>query len=369
MDADIVIIGSGVSGLSVAASALDRGMNVCIVEADPSYNATSRCAGIATVQMEDGLDIMLAKRGIEILEKWIKRYDLRIEGRGLLTIDRMEELEAYASILNAYGIRNTIHTSDEVKDWGWINTDIEGEEAYLHTYDDISVEPKEFFSSFAKALMDRGVKVLDGYGKVKVDGNDVYVKVKAKVKADSNTIDVRGNAIVLAAGAWLSRDILDDRSIDIIRRNLHTYIVPLLFVMYDGDNTIIPFDDEITGTYWIARGSMLVGADYTASRIDDINLYYKYEEDRGYAKHIIDALRRRVKGRLEYVRMHYGPINITTDNKPIVGALLGYKNVYILDGLRGYGLARAPALAEMLIDSIDGNKQVISEVDVSRLLK
>ncbi len=365
MNADIVIIGSGVSGLSVAASAVDRGMNVCVVEVDRSYSATSRCAGIATVQMEDGLDIMLAKRGIEVLEKWIERYDLRIEKRGLLTIDRVEELEAYANILDAYGVRNRIHASDDVKDWGWMNTEIEGEEAYLHTYDDITLEPVGFFSSLARGLMERGVKVLSGYGKVKVDdGNDVHVKVNS----NGNTIDVRSNAIVLASGAWLSRDILNDRSIDTIRRNLHTYIVPLLFVRYDRvDDTIIPFDDEITGTYWITRGSMLVGADYSAARIDDINLYYKYEEDREYARQIMDALRRRVRGRLEYVKMHYGPINITSDNKPIVGALPGYKNVYILDGLRGYGLARAPALAEMLIDSIDGNKQVISELDVSRL--
>ncbi len=394
MNVDIAVIGSGVSGLSVAAHAVDKGMKVCIIEANPlalEYNATSRSAGIATVQMEDTLDIRLAKRGIEIIEVWSRRYGLSsIKRTGLLTIDGVDELREYSSILNECNVRNTIYTSKEVTEWGWLNTNINEaiEEAYLYTYMDISMNPPEFFSSFAKELMNRGVIVLNGYGKVKIN-DDKEASVLVKNINSSDITHVKSNAIVLCAGAWLSKDTLtahhDEHGnsiLDAIRRNIQTYIVPLVFIRYGEDRakiheSIIPFDDEITGTYWITRGKdMLVGGDYTAWRVDDVGVYdSKYSTtsltiDRGYVEHVIDALSRRVRGiRLEYSKIHYGPINITSDSRPIVGAIPYFKNLYILDGLRGYGLARAPALAEMLVNSIDNNnKYIISEISVSRFL-
>jgi glycine/D-amino acid oxidase-like deaminating enzyme len=394
MNVDIAVIGSGVSGLSVAAHAVDKGMKVCIIEANPlalEYNATSRSAGIATVQMEDTLDIRLAKRGIEIIEVWSRRYGLSsIKRTGLLTIDGVDELREYSSILNECNVRNTIYTSKEVTEWGWLNTNINEaiEEAYLYTYMDISMNPPEFFSSFAKELMNRGVIVLNGYGKVKIN-DDKEASVLVKDISSSDITHVKSNVVVLCAGAWLSKDTLTDHHdehgnsiLDAIRRNIQTYIVPLVFIRYGEDRakiheSIIPFDDEITGTYWITRGKdMLVGGDYTAWRVDDVGVYdSKYSTtsltiDRGYVEHVIDALSRRVRGiRLEYSKIHYGPINITSDSRPIVGAIPYFKNLYILDGLRGYGLARAPALAEMLVNSIDNNnKYIISEISVSRFL-
>ncbi len=393
MNVDIAVIGSGVSGLSVAAHAVDKGMKVCIIEANPSaleYNATSRSAGIATVQMEDTLDIRLAKRGIEIIEVWSRRYGLSsIKRTGLLTIDGVDELREYSSILNECNVRNIIYTSKEVTEWGWLNTNINEavEEAYLYTYMDISIDPPEFFSSFVKELMNRGVIVLNGYGKVKIN-DDKEASVLVKNINSSDITHVKSNAVVLCAGAWLSKDILtghhDEHGksiLDAIRRDIHTYIVPLVFIRYEEgrakiNESIIPFDDEITGTYWITRGKdMLVGGDYTAWRIDDIGVYdSKYSTtsitiDRGYVEHVIDALSRRVRDiRLEYRKIHYGPINITSDSRPIVGAIPHFKNLYILDGLRGYGLARAPALAEILVNSIDNNRYVISEISVSRFL-
>ncbi len=395
MNVDIAVIGSGISGLSVAAHAVDKGMKVCIIEANPlalEYNATSRSAGIATVQMEDTLDIRLAKRGIEILEVWSSRYGLSSMKRtGLLTIDGVDELREYSSILNECNVRNTIYTSKEVTEWGWLNTNINEaiEEAYLYTYMDISIDPPVFFSSFAKELMNRGVIVLNGYGKVKINE---YKEASVLVKniGSSDITHVKGNAVVLCAGAWLSKDILTDHNdehgnsiLDVIRRGIHTYIVPLVFIRYEEERakihgSIIPFDDEITGTYWITRGNdMLVGGDYTAWRIDDVGIYdFKYSTgsitiDRGYVEHVIDALSRRVRDiRLEYSKIHYGPINITSDSRPVVGTIPYFKNLYILDGLRGYGLARAPALAEILVNSIDNNnKYIISEISVGRFLE
>jgi glycine/D-amino acid oxidase-like deaminating enzyme len=341
--------------------------------------------------MEDTLDIRLAKRGIEIIEVWSRRYGLSsIKRTGLLTIDGVDELREYSSILNECNVRNTIYTSKEVTEWGWLNTNINEaiEEAYLYTYMDISMNPPEFFSSFAKELMNRGVIVLNGYGKVKIN-DDKEASVLVKDISSSDITHVKSNAVVLCAGAWLSKDTLTDHHdehgnsiLDAIRRNIQTYIVPLVFIRYGEDRakiheSIIPFDDEITGTYWITRGKdMLVGGDYTAWRVDDVGVYdSKYSTtsltiDRGYVEHVIDALSRRVRGiRLEYSKIHYGPINITSDSRPIVGAIPYFKNLYILDGLRGYGLARAPALAEMLVNSIDNNnKYIISEISVSRFL-
>ncbi len=399
MSVDLAVIGSGVSGLSVAAHAIDKGMKVCIIEANPiKYNATIRSAGIATVQMEDTLDIRLAKRGIEIIEMWGRRYGLSsIKRTGLLTIDGIDELKEYSSILNECNVRNTIYTSKEVMDWGWLNTNINEavEEAYLYTYIDISMDPLEFFPSFAKELMNKGVIVLNGYGKVNINDNDKEASVLVKNVGSSDITHVKSNAVVLCAGAWLSKDMLTNHHdehgssiLDAIRRNIHTYIVPLVFIRYREervqiyDYNIIPFDDEITGTYWITRGKdMLVGGDYTAWRIDDIRIYestYSTEsitidKERGYIEHVTDALSRRVRDiKLEYSKIHYGPINITSDSRPVVGAIPYFKNLYILDGLRGYGLARAPALAEMLVNSIvdnNNNKYIISDINVSRFLQ
>jgi glycine/D-amino acid oxidase-like deaminating enzyme len=63
-----------------------------------------------------------------------------------------------------------------------------------------------------------------------------------------------------------------------------------------------------------------------------------------------------------------GPCSTTPDGYPLLGRIPGLKNAYIIDGLDGYGIMRAPAMAELLIHAIakDGMEGLPSEFDPAR---
>ncbi|MEM2101821.1 MAG: hypothetical protein QXP69_06025, partial [Candidatus Nitrosocaldus sp.] len=87
-----------------------------------------------------------------------------------------------------------------------------------------------------------------------------------------------------------------------------------------------------------------------------------------YIKQLRKLLVKRISFDVYESKVHFGPISITPDGRPIVGRVPGFKNIYILDGLKGYGLARAPALAYMLVEHILDGAEIVGELGSTRFI-
>lgn len=378
MRVDVVVVGAGIAGLSVAEAMLNKGMKVCIIEAKyAGYGATGRSAGIATVQMNDALDVRLAKKGIDIINTWRRRYNLDgiLSTTGLLSIDRQDSIMKYARLFSECEVAYEVMDVREAMDrWPWLRFNVDGVDAEecIYTKDDVCMDPLVFASVFADRLKDMGVEFATGRVDIQsmmVDGEHVTLRFDNE--------HVVADTLVLCTGAW-SKGIgrwLGYAPTTILK-------VPLIFFKYDiGEHDmVLPFADEINHTYWIpSRAGMLVGADYTVWGVngaeDALGEEFRVKEGvhvddhlLKYIKHVRELLVKRINFHVYESKVHFGPISITPDGRPIVGRVPEFKNLYILDGLRGYGLARAPALAYMLVEHILDGTDIVGELGSTRFI-
>ncbi|MEM0367603.1 MAG: FAD-binding oxidoreductase [Candidatus Nitrosocaldus sp.] len=385
MDVDVIVVGAGIAGLSVAEVMLNRGMKVCVVEAKHAgYGATGRSAGIATVQMNDLLDVRLAKEGIDILNGWCRRYNLDgiLSTTGLLSIDRQESIMNYARLFSESGVAYEVMDAREAMDrWPWLrlNTTVDAEEC-IYTKDDICMDPLVFARAFADRLKDMGVEFVSGRADIpSIRMDEEHIVLRSGYDHD----DLVADNLVLCTGAWTKGIGLKGYAYTTILK------VPLIFFRYnieEEEGHIIPFADEINHTYWIpSRAGMLVGADYSSWSIDgaddalgeEFRIEQVSDDADGddddellmYIKQLRKLLVKRISFDVYESKVHFGPINITPDGRPIVGRVPGFKNLYILDGLRGYGLARAPALAYILAEHIIDGTDIAGELEPTRFAR
>jgi glycine/D-amino acid oxidase-like deaminating enzyme/nitrite reductase/ring-hydroxylating ferredoxin subunit len=76
--ADVVVVGSGIAGMSVAYHLTKAGKNVVVLDRGPiSKGMTSRTTAHLTAQCDDGFDLMLKRRGEDLTKSW---YQSQVAG-------------------------------------------------------------------------------------------------------------------------------------------------------------------------------------------------------------------------------------------------------------------------------------------------
>ena len=119
--ADVVVVGGGVIGTSIAFHLAEAGVDVCLVERDQlAGGSTSRAAGGVRAQFSDPLNIAIGLRSIEAFERFAERpgaeIDLHQVGY-LFLLDRAEDVaafEASVALQNELGVPSRFVALDEV---------------------------------------------------------------------------------------------------------------------------------------------------------------------------------------------------------------------------------------------------------------
>lgn len=349
---DVAVIGGGVAGIFSALTAARHSAKTVII--DPNRiggGATLRSAGVVTLQLDEPSDVLLVKRSIELIKKY-SRESWRVTG--FLQLGRPNQLQDSINSMEQVGIEFRVLYPSEIESM-WPELIVDERFIGVYTRDDLSLEPPIFIDDCRRSLIDAGVELLEGVG---VDSFKIRDGAIDKAELSDGRM-VRADRYILSAGAW-TREILQRHGIKLMTAIITCYAYRLDL----GEEVGLPsFSDEWLHSYWRPWGTELVGGGYDAEFSDSPDISDAPPPQRYIENSIKLLLRRmRLRSRPRLAATLRGPCSVTADMEPIIGKIGGIDNLVIVDGLRGYGLMRGPAIGE-LAANLSMNRELWLKLD------
>lgn len=361
--ADVVIIGAGISGCSIAYNLAIKGIrNVIVI--DKSYiasGATGRCGAGVRMQWGTKMNCLLAKESIEFYENAneILEYDRDVtfyQGGYLLlatTEKEISQFQANVKLQNSLGIPSKIVSLKEAKDIvPHLNTDVLLGAAFCQK--DGFLDPFLTTDAYYKAAKRLGVKFLT-YTEVL----DIVVNNNKIERVVTNKGDILTEKVVNAAGGY-SKNICDMVGIDIpVYSDRHQILVTEPIEHVQGP-MVMSFSMNLycqqnpKGPFIMGRG------DDKEPRDLRITSSWKFLED--MAKTIKNVLP--PVANLRVVRQWAGLYNMTPDKQPIYGKVDEIDGFYLAIGYSGHGFMFGPLTGVIIAEMISETKPT---VDVSLL--
>lgn len=361
--ADVVIIGGGISGCSIAYNLAKKGVDVVLLEKEYlTSGSTGRCGAGVRMQWGTEMNCLLAKRSIEFFEKAneILEYDGDVEfkqGGYLLLASTEKEMDQFRTNLkmqNALGINSVEYSCQEAKKLvPYLNTDdIIGT---VFNQKDGHLNPFLATDAFAKAAKRHGAEIITN---IEAQGIDIRDGKIVGVKTSKGYIET--SKVVNAAGGY-SKDVAAMAGVDIpVFSERHEILVtepvaPTLEPM------VMSFSKSFNlYCQQVPNGSFLMGRGCDEPESYNIKSSYEFAEE--MAKTVVGLMP--PLSELRVIRQWAGLYNITPDRQPIYGKVRDVEGFYLAAGFSGHGFMFAPITGEVISDMILGKE---SSIDVSKL--
>ncbi len=201
--ADVVVVGGGVIGTSIAFHLAEAGVDVCLLERDQlAGGSTSRAAGGIRAQFSDPLNIAIGLRSIEAFTRFGERpgaeIDLHQVGY-LFLLDQADDVaafEASMALQNELGVPSRFVDLDEARELCPI-AELEGVLAATYSPLDGHASPEAVVQGYAAGARSHGATVLTGcaVAGIRHDGQEI-----SGVETTLGTIET--GTVVCAAGVW-----------------------------------------------------------------------------------------------------------------------------------------------------------------------
>jgi sarcosine oxidase subunit beta len=353
--ADVVVIGAGVQGASLAFHLASRGTRVMIVErATVAAGATGRSSGLVRIYYDLLAEARLAVTSFE----WFRDWEARIGGdcgftrAGFLWIepgDAAERVRANVAAHRALGANSRVVGAAEMRDLvpGLAITD---DEVAAWEPDSGYADPSMTASGFVRAARDRGARLLQGaeVTAIRTDGGRV-----TGVETSKGAIDAP--VVVNAAGGWSGR-VASLAGVDI----------PLVVWRHDTGYLGVPASvprpipvviDIANSMYFRPEGAQLV----LVGLEDDNQMGGSPDRDTASAApdfrdRASERIVRRVPGLIDgtFRTSHSGQDGLTgPDQRPMLGQA-GPDGFFLDCGHSGTGFKTAPAvglaMSELILD-------------------
>ncbi len=356
--ADVVIIGGGISGCSIAYNLAKKGVkNVVVIE--KSYLAsgsTGRCGAGIRQQWGTERNCKISKLACDFFEnaKDELEYDGDIEFKqsGYLMIASTDkELEQFAKnvkLQNSLGIPSKMISLKEAKEIvPYLNTDILTGATFCDK--DGHLNPFYTTEAFAKAAQRLGVRI---YKFTEV--TDVIVengKVKG-VKTDKG--DISTNIVVNAAGgcsqvigkmAGVDIPVYSERHQILVTEPLESVLRPM--VMSFSLNLYVQ---------QVPHGGILMGrSDDTEPKDLRVTSGWKFlDKMTTTITKVLPPL-----SNVRMIRSWAGLYNMSPDRQPILGAVDELEGFYLAVGFSGHGFMFGPATGILMAETILGEEPTI----------
>lgn len=347
--ADVVVIGGGIHGASVAWQLAGGGCrDVVVLEADRLAQAsTGLSVGGIRQQFSHPSNILLSRESIRVFEQFEERFGVDIELRqvGYLFLARTESVwRAFLADVErqqAHGVPVEALSSDEVAyRWPYIAaTELAGgtfgpEDGYA--------DPYKAAMGFVKAARRLGVRFEEG---CEVTGIGVQRGRVANVTTSRGIVET--SVVVVTAGAWAAR-VAEFAAVRLpvlpIRRQVFGTRP------FDGIPGPVPMILDVEPAFYL-RGegpALLLGMSDP-------------DEPPGFGTSVDDSFRLEVAAaavrlvpaleHAEILRGWAGLYAVTPDNNPIIGKL-PVPGLYGAVGFSGHGFQQAPAVGRVLAELI-----------------
>jgi glycine oxidase len=346
---DVIVVGAGIVGCSVAYELARRGASVQIVDDRPAgMGATHASAGVLAPFIEareEGPLLELTARGLDVFDKFVSRVSL-VAG-GAVQYQRTGTLDAALNeaSLNAYAATAAMLLSKGISAEMLDARATRAEEPLLseaviggllipsHGF----VGALELTRALAAAARRHGAQLIEGSRVIRVSrhGDDLVV--------DTDRGRLTGNAVVIAAGSWASRIEIDGAErlpVKPIRGQLLQFAwqgPQLRRVLWSERCYVVPWQD----------GTVLVGATVEDAGFDERTTVAGVAD-------LVDAVCELVPHAwtASFTSARAGLRPATADHLPIIGRSRVLPNVMYATGHYRNGVLLSPLTAQLVADAL-----------------
>jgi sarcosine oxidase, subunit beta len=348
-EAEVVVVGGGAIGTSIAFHLAEAGVDACLLERDAlSSGSTSRAAGGIRTQFSDPLNIAICLRSVEAFARFDERPggEIDFEQVGyLFLLDRAEDVELFersVAVQNELGVPSRMIELEEAAKLSPL-AGLEGVLAATFCHLDGHASPEAVTQGYAAGAREHGAAVVTGCAarSIEVGGGAVRSVVTDDGRIETGTV-------VCAAGVWspaLVRTAGFDLPVEPIWREVVT-TGPV-----DDLPERIPLTvDFTTGFYFHREGpGLLIGlADRNQPPGFDV------PTDPGWLEQVSEIAARRAPAFLDLGVAHgwKGYYEVTPDYNGLVGEAPGLERLLYATGFSGHGFMQAPAIGEIVRDLV-----------------
>lgn len=345
--ASIVIIGAGISGLSIAYNLAKKGMKDIVV-IDQQYltsGSTGRCGAGVRQQWGTRLNCILAKKSIEFFETaqeelgYEKDIEFKQEGYLILSTSAKEDevFDKNVTLQNSLGIpsrRCTVKEALEIVPH--LNPNAFTSASFCKT--DGHINPFLMSEAYYLAAKKLGVKF---YFYEEVRSIEVHDHIIQKVT--TNKHEFITNKVVNAAGGY-AREVGEMVGLEIpVFSENHEILVTEPTRRIQGP-MVMSFSKNIY-CQQVPHGSFLMGrGNPNATRDHDISSSWQFLDEMAKTVcHILPEV-----GKLRVIRTWGGSYNISPDHQPIISDVQELPGYYIACGYSGHGFMFAPITGELI---------------------
>ncbi len=365
-NADVVIIGGGVNGCSLAYQLAKKGKKVVLCEKNHLCSgATGRCGAGIRQQWSTRENIELSIKSIRIfkgLEKELgQEIGLRQGGYLIIVHDKKEMMQAERNVKmeKELGLDVSILTPYEILNVVPI-LDIKGMNAIGATFcpTDGHVDPFKTTHAYAKAAEKQGAKL---YKFTNV--TDIKTKNKRIDCVITNRGTIKTNIVVNAAGAW-SKQVAEKLKIKLPNRPFRKEILVTERVKPVFKAMVISFKD---GIYFSQQdeGQILGGIP-----IPNEKSGYLTVPTFDFLQHMSKTLTRYAPTLkfVNVIRQWTGYYDVTPDARPILGEVEGLKGFIQCNGFSGHGFMLSPMVTKILTEYISEGKSsdILERLNINR---
>ncbi|RLG77249.1 MAG: FAD-binding oxidoreductase [Thermoprotei archaeon] len=361
MKVNILIVGGGISGLSIAYTLAKRGIKDILV-VDANYigsGSTGRCATGIRASFTSEEHVVLMKNSIELWKKLsqpeeLGKYGLQFDQGGYVWIASKEEsVELFKKLVNLHnslGVPTRVVSPEELKE---LVPPIRADEAKAALHDPTAGKSYVFdtLHAYIKACKELGVRIMTftpvrklvaGGGKVKAAVTD-----KGSIEADT---------FIVAAGSG-SKKLMESIGVDIPLKNLPRHI--MITEAFKPAFKPLVIDWDAGGAPYIVQtkeGNFII-----AREIEE-----EPEQPLGSVR--IDFLPKVVSAmakwfpwikRIRVLRYWIGYYVTSPDHHPIYGPVDEYENIYLACGYSGHGYMLAPVTGKIITEwLLDGRPSI-----------
>ncbi len=356
----VLIIGGGISGLSIAYNLAIRGeRDIIVVEKDYlGAGSTGRCATGIRASFTSREHVVLMKHSIELWKEYAKgelgKHGLYYDQGGYIWLASREKtaktMEDLVKLHNSLGVPTRIIDLKELRK---IVPPIETRGIISVMLDPTAGKsyPFDTLFSFYNLLRKKGVRIF-----IHTRVEKILYKGEQAYGVKTNNGEINAETIVVAAGAF-TRKLLEPLGIKIPVKNMPRHV--MLTEAYKPAFRPLVIDWDSPGVPYIVQtkeGSFFIGRDIEEE--PELSLYSQR----------IDFMPKAVKPLVRFfpwlkntriLRYWIGYYITTPDHHPIYGPIKDYRNIYIATGFSGHGYMMGPVTGKIIAEWIlDGKPSI-----------